>query len=102
MMMLDILKVLRVGRDWSMLGAQFASPADFTESDIGGKLVAIKASFQLGAEFDSLRVKGESLLRETTFSGAEAKFADTHFSNLFLNDAHFENSSPTRPNKNAS
>jgi len=86
-------KSLRIGRDWSMLGAQFTSHADFTESNIGGKLLATKANFASGAEFGSVRVNGESLLRETSFSDGEASFADTHFSNLFLNDAHFEKTS---------
>ena len=93
-------KSIRVGRDWSMQPAppeqspvQFCGPVDFTQSDVGGKLLANSVIFQSGADFDSAKVKGETILREAVFGGGEAKFNDTHFNNLFLNEAHFENTS---------
>jgi hypothetical protein len=93
-------KSVRVGRDWSMqpappeqLPVQFCGPVDFTQSDVGGKLLANRVIFQSGADFDSMRVKGEMILREAVFGGGEAKFSDTHFSNLFLNEANFESTS---------
>jgi len=93
-------KSIRVERDWSMQAApptlipvQFRGPVDFTQSDVGGKLLASSVTFQSGAEFDSMRVTGEVILREAVFGDGEAKFCDTHFSNLFLNEAHFENTS---------
>src|SRR5258707_7682839 len=90
---LAFFKSVRVGRDWLMSGAKFDVRADFTESDIGGKLSAAKVTFESDAEFDGIRVKGESILREATFRYGQAQFGDTHFANLFLTDADFEKAS---------
>ncbi len=85
---------IRVGRDWLMeQGVQFHAVPDFTQAVVEGKLLATGATFQAGAEFNDIRVKGDCLLREAIFGGGQADFVDSHFNNLFLNDSHFEKTS---------
>jgi len=81
---------VRVGRDLSMqAGAEFDGAADFTQSNVAGKLLGEATKFHSGAEFDSMTVAGEAILRDAQFNG-DAGFGKTHFSNLFLSNADFK------------
>ena len=63
---------IRVERDWSMeQGVQFHAVPDFTQAVVEGKLLATGATFQAGAEFNNIRVKGDCLLREAIFGGGQ-------------------------------
>jgi hypothetical protein len=94
-------KSVRIGRDWSMQralnqgAAQFLGSVNFTQSVVDGKLLAAEVTFQSGAEFDNMTVKGECILRNANFAGGEVNFGDTHFNNLFLNGANFKNTTLT-------
>ena len=81
---------VKVGGDFSLTNVDLAERANFTRAEITGDYLSDDSTFHELADFNNLKVKSDGYFRRTTFEGP-VDFREAHFTNLFLTDSHFLN-----------